>query len=297
MRYITGAQLRYSIFGMNNKLPTNVFVLLESFQVIAETLNISQAAKAMKVSRITLSKRLKDLEELCGYTLLEFESHNRYKLTARAENWIQEVRVWLRQGEDLFALSNERATGLLQSSSQKPGERFHSQQHSLSSLWEHNSPYLNSMLTAWMQAEGQTNSDAFAEVRQNAILARLHHDEFIIMEIGENAAMMKWLGSKFCLSAIGKPLSSTAMSSKADQTITYTYRQAILQGSPWYDHVSADLPRPEIGTAEQAFYRRLVLPCKLPDGSPVIASIVELSDELVIGDLEVPRVNQPTGGS
>ena len=278
-------------------LPKNVIALLTGFLAVAETLNISQAAKAMKVSRVTLQNRLKLLEELCGYALLEFDSHNRYKLTARAESWAQEVRIWLRQGEDIFSLADERAKGLLLSSPHLHGESFYCQQHPLNCLWEHNTPYLKSMLQSWLEAEGQFNNDSFKHVRENAILARLHDDNFIIMEIGKNAAMMNWLGSTWCLSAIGKPLSSTAMSSKADQTITYSYRQVILQGSPWYDHVSTELPRPEKGTIERAYYRRLVLPCKLPDGSHLIASVIELSDELVIGDLKVPRLHQPTPGS
>ena len=279
------------------KLPKNVIALLEGFLAVADTLNISQSAKVMKVSRVTLQNRLKFLEKLCGYSLLELDSHNRYKLTTRAEYWAQEVRVWLRQGEDVFSLSEERAKGLLQSSPRKYGETFFSQQHPLNCLWEHNSPYLNSMMKAWMDAKGQFNSPDMMHVRDNAILARLHDDNFIIMEIGENAAMTKWLGSEWCLSAIGKPLSSTAMTSKADQIVTYSYRQTILQGSPWYDHVSTELPRPKLGTFERANYRRLVLPCKLPDGSPLIASVVELSDDLVIGDFEVPRIHQSSRGS
>lgn len=282
---------------MRTSLPKNLVALLDVFLVVAETLNISQAAKTLKVSRVTIQNRLKTLEELCSYSLLEFDSHNRYRLTERAESWAQEVRVWLREGEDIFSLSDERAKGLLQSSPQQHGEPFYCQQHPLNCLWEHNTPYLQSMMPAWLEAEGQFNSPALTHVRENAILARLHDDKFIIMEIGENAAMMTWLGSKWCLSAIGKPLSSTAMSSKADQTITYSYRQTILQGSPRYEHVSAELQRPEKGTIERAYYRRLVLPCKLPDGSPLIASVVELSDELVIDGLEVPRMHQPTGGT
>ena len=251
----------------------------------------------MKVSRGTLQNRLKLLEKLCGYCLLELDNHNRYKLTARAESWAQEVKVWLRQGEDIFALSDERVKGLLQSFPQQHGESLYCQQHPLNCLWEHNTPYLKSMMQTWMEAEGMFNSPAFTHVRDNAILARLYDDKFIIMEIGKKAAMMDWLGSKWCLSAVGKPLSSTAMSSKADHIITYSYRQAILQGTPWYDHVSTELLRPEKGRLERAYYRRLVLPCKLPDGSPLIASVIELSDELVFGDLEVPRMNQPTSGS
>ena len=282
---------------MHFKLPTNIIALLEGFLVVSETLNISQAAKTMKISRVTLQNRLKQLEDLCGYKLLEFDSHNRYKLTPRAKNWVQEVRVWLRQGEDIFSLSDERSKGLLHNSPERSDESFYCQQHPLNCLWEHNTPYLQLMMHSWLEAKGQFSNAAFQQLRENAILARLHDDNFIIMEIGENAAMMKWLGPKWCLSAIGKPLSSTAMSSKADQIITYSYRQAILQGAPWYDHVSTELPRPEKGTHERAFYRRLVLPCKLPDGSPLIASVVELSDELVIGDLEVSRVHQPTQGN
>jgi len=282
---------------VHTNLPKDLIALLESFLVVTETLNISQAARVMKVSRVTVQNRLKTLEKLCGYSLLEFDGHNQYKLTERAETWAQEVRVWLRQGEDIFSLSDERAKGLLQSSSQQNGDPYYWQQHPVTALWEHDTPYLKSMLAAWVKAEAQFDSPALAPVCDNALLARLRGNEFVIMSIGKNAAIMNWLGREWCLSAIGNPLSSTAMSTKADQIVTYAYRQAILLGAPWYDHVSLEMPRPVKDTRERAYYRRLVLPCKLPDGSPLIASIVELSDELVIDGLEVPRVNQPTRGS
>lgn len=281
---------------MHIKLPSNIIALLEGFLVVAETLNISQAAKTLKISRVTLQNRLRTLEKLCGYKLLEFDSHNRYKLTTRAENWAQEVRIWLRQGDDIFSLSDERARGLLQSSPQD-GEPYYWQQHPVNDLWEHDTPYLKSMFTAWVKAEAQFDNPALALVCDNAIMARLRDNEFVIMGIGKNAAIMNWLGREWCLSAVGKPLSSTAISTKADQIVTYAYRQAILLGSPWYDHVSMEMPKPVKDTHERAHYRRLVLPCKLPDGSPMIASVVELSDELVIGDVEVPRAHQPTRGS
>ena len=149
------------------------------------------------------------------------------------------------------------------------------------------------MMDAWVSAKGALEAPEIRLVRDNAIMVRSIDENYIIMEIGKDAAMMDWLGEKWCLSAIGKPLSSTPMSSLADQIVTYSYRQAILLGTPWYDHVSVELPRPILGNTERAYYRRLVLPCKLPDGSPVIASVVEITDELVIDGLEVLSTSQP----
>ena len=127
---------------MPNKLPKNVIAILEGFLVVVDTLNISQAAKQLNISRMTLQYRLKELEKICGYKLLEFENHNRYKLTPRAENWAQEVRVWMRRGEDIFSLSEELSSGLIHSSPLKDGEQFYCQQHALTDLWEHDTPYL-----------------------------------------------------------------------------------------------------------------------------------------------------------
>ena len=270
---------------MPTKLPSNVIALLYGFLAVAKTLNISHAAETLKISRATLQNRLKELENLCGYQLLEFDSHNRYKLTAQAESFLKEVRIWLRQGDDIFSRNQAIPKGLLHYSPQNPDETFYCQQHPLSSVWKHNTPYLQSAMKAWLKFKGRFDGPDFSYIRNNAILARLYEDKFIITEIGKDAAMNDWLGTEWCLSAIGNPLSSTPMSSKADQIITYTYHQAIIQGSPWYDHISAVLPRPEKGAEEQAYYRRIIFPCQLPDGSPLIASVVEITDDLVMGDL------------
>jgi hypothetical protein len=269
-------------------LPANIVALLEGFLIVTKTLNISQAARELKISRITLQNRLRELEKLCGYKLLELDGHNTYKLTARAQNWAEEVRIWLRRGEDIFSLSDERAKGLLQSSFEHYGKPFFSQQHPVNDIWEHDTPYLQSMLSDWVKAKAEFGNPKLARLSDNAFFVRLRDEEFIIMAIGKHAAIMEWLGREWCLSAIGKPLSSTAISTRADQIVTYAYRQAILTGSPWYDHVSVAMPRPVKNSIERAYYRRLILPCKLPDGSPVVASIVELTTDLKIHNFKVP---------
>lgn len=279
------------VSNMDMKLPPNFVALLQGFLMVTETSNISQAARKLNVSRITLQNRLKQLEKLCGYKLLELDGHNSYKVTTRAQNWAEEVRVWLRRGEDMFSLSDERAKGLLQSTREQYAEPFYSQQHPVNDIWEHNTPYLQSMLSDWVKAKAKYDSTAFARVYDNSLMVRPQDDEYIITSIGKNAALVDWLGRDWCLSSVGKPLSSTAISTRADQVVTYAYRQALLLGTPWYDHISMVLPRPGKQTRERAYYRRLILPCKLPDGSPLIASIVELSTDLEISNIEAPAKN------
>jgi len=276
---------------VQTKLPKNLIFLLRIFLAVADTPNITKAAKKMSISRVTLQNRLKDLEELCGYKLLEFDTHNRYKLTAKAEKWAVKVKHWLRQGEDIMSVSDKHAEEFVNGFSNKHDAPCYYQQHPLNCLWESDTPYLKTMMQSWLSAEGQFNNSELAHVCENAILARQHYDEFIIMGIGGKAAIMDWLGKESCLSAIGIPLSSTAVSTKADDTITDSYRKAILQGAPLYEHVSMELPRPEMGTNVRAYYRRLILPCKLPDQSPMIASVVEISDNITIDDLETMSVN------
>ena len=279
---------------MHGKLPDNSIALFRSFLAFAESLNIVHTANELSISRLTLKNRLKALERLCNCKLFELDVHRRYKLTPRAEIWFQEIKSWMQRGEDLFLFSEEKVSGLIRSISSPDSEPFYSQQHPVSALWEHDTPYLQTMLADWVKAKGQCYNPAFSRVEKNSFLARLRGSEFIIVGIGKNAAIMDWLGREWCLSAIGKPLSSTAISTKADKIVTYAYRQVIMSGTPWYDHVSMEMPRPVHDTSERAYYRRLILPCKLPDGSPLVASIVELSDDLEIRNFEVPRSHQPS---
>ena len=282
---------------MSRELPSDTIDLLQSFLAFCETLNITHAARKLDVSRPTLTRRLKAVEGLCGRSLMERVEHGSYRLTSFGESWRGEVLAWLRQGQHLIDPNGGRFTGLMRNAPSYHGEEYRFQQHALADLWAHGAQPLIEAFDDWTAARGALESSAFERSRRRSIVARRHGSEFLIVEIGDEAPMMDWLGWEWCRSAIGKPLSSTSISTEADRAITYAYSQALLLGTPWYDHVSANLPRPKIDRIERGKYRRLIVPCTFPDGSFAVASIVELSSDLVIDGSEVTRVNQRTGGS
>jgi hypothetical protein len=282
---------------MNPSLPPKTVELLQAFLAVAATLNISKAARDMGLSRPTVIRRLRDLEVQCAQPLMKRVSHSSYELTDLGASLRIDAENWLRQGSFLVSAQGGIFSSLLHSSPEVHGEQFHVQQHPLDDVWHHGSEVLIQMLDCWTTARGWLEAPQFAPAYERAVVARAYDAEFLLIAIGEKAPMMTWLGREWCRSSIGKPMSSTVISTASDRTITHSYLQALRFGTPWYDHMSIQLPRPKTGISERANYRRLVMPCKLPDGSPVVASVVELSDDLVIDSFDVPRTNQSkTGG-
>ncbi|MEM9734276.1 MAG: LysR family transcriptional regulator [Pseudomonadota bacterium] len=277
---------------MGNSLPPDTIQLIEAFAAFGETLNVTHAADKLKISRPTMLRRLRTLEKLCGGAIIDKSDPNRFRMTEFGEAWLGEAMTWLEQGDALRSHGFARLTGLMSAQSGDGKEPFYAQQHALKNVWTHGVALFDAAMTAWTDAKGKADSPLLAEARAVSILSRLNGQAFVIVEIGKKAPMVEWLGEAWCLSSIGKPLSATPMSSAADRFVTHAYRQALKTGSPWYDHVSADLPRAALGRIQRANYRRLILPVEFPDGSPAIMSIVELSDDLVIDGYEVPRVNQ-----
>lgn len=271
--------------------------LLQAFLAFAKVPNVSLSSKELGISRPTMLRRLKKLEEMCAQPLVMRVRHSSYELTDFGAAFRIEAEAWLRQGANLVSGQGGMLSGLLHSSPEIHGEPFHIQQHPLHNVWSHSSDLIAKMLDCWTQARGWLQADSFLPVREHAIVARAFNNEFLLISIGEKAPMMEWLGREWCESSIGKPLSSTVISSAADRVITHSYLQCLRFGTPWYDHVSIELPSPTLGGAQRTNYRRLVMPCKLPDGSPVIASVVELSDDLVIDGFEVPRTSQTNKGA
>ncbi len=283
--------------GSDNTLPGNVVEILRSVVAFAKEPNLSRVADTLHISRPTLRKHLKQFEEVVGSPFLQRIDHTTYQITDFGNRLLSDVESWLGEGEALLNAKLKGTGSLFRASLDLDDDWFEIQQHPLNSLWDHKTPLLSEGFKCWLEARGWIESDAFKPIRDQIVITRTMADDWVIVEIGEKSSMTFWLGWEHVKSALGKTLSSSPITTEADELLLHAFRKANLTGTPWYDHVSTTLPKSATGERIPVNYRRLVLPCRFPDASPAIASLVERTDELVIGDFEVPRVNQQTGGA
>ncbi len=84
---------------------------LRYFVAVAETGNISQAAKRMFLTQPALSRQIKALEEEIGHCLLERSAHA-IRLTAIGERFLVEARDLIRHADEMLERTRSAADGV-----------------------------------------------------------------------------------------------------------------------------------------------------------------------------------------
>lgn len=272
--------------------PISLDELFSSLSAFAATPNLTKAAEVRSLSRPTLRRHLFELERMSSEPILHRVDHTNYRLTAYGERVALRAEEWLRAGENLLNEATNGSSDFWHESLDFPEGWLRVQQHAISSIWTHGANFLAQGLEAWTKAQCQLEAPEMAALRRFFVVARQRKGEWLLIEVGEESSLAQWVGLSRARAEIGLPVSLNTISTEGNLATTYAYEQASKTGSPWYDHVSVALPKERDGARFQVNYRRLVLPSQLNTGSPVIVSLVERHDELVIDGFEVPRVLQ-----
>ena len=271
------------------------FDMLRSFVTLAETLNVSVAAQAMRVTRQTLRRNLSDLEALRGVALFRLDGL-RYVLTPEGEACLHEARTILAWGEAWDSRSR-RSVRLVQGFEHAAyhgadGRRFYAQQHSLGTLAQDGLPLLRRAFAAWGQSLARLDTPEMDALRPYMVIFRRTGESWIFAEVGEKSAYARWFGLAQARSAMGTRYDDDGMGEEFNAFIARAYREVHDGGSIRLDHLHAQLPR---GGSEYypVSFQRLLAGCVLPDGSQALAMLAALTNRVRIDALRgraLPRM-------
>lgn len=270
--------------------------MMRSFTTLARTLNLSESVNQLGVTRQTIRRHIKTLEEIKGKPLFEVRNRN-YTLTpegqeclAEAERILAESEAWL---SGHYVRRKNAGTALEHAVYEDDrGHDFHAQQHPLSRVWVDAPPLLQEGFRAWANARFMVEAEEMERIRPYLLLYRQYEEDWICVGIGEKSSYATWFDWARVKSAIGRHVSDSPTQQEIKKFVAGAYTEIINEGGARLDHIYAQTPREKGGRPNPVSYQRLLMGCAFPDGSPVLASLVARTYTIDIPGLDHKKVLQ-----
>mgnify|MGYP003669243460 FL=1 len=270
-----------------------IYEILRSFTTLARTLSLSQAVAELNITRQTIRRHIRALEEIRGEPLLLLEGQ-RYSLTKSGEKCLEESMLLLAGFQEW--LKGETGTSLGRSGLQATsfqnhkGLDFRAQQHPLLQLWRDGPPLLREGFKAWAAYDSQFEPLSASPLWDYLVVYRPLKGNWLIISIGEKSAYSTWVNRSWVRSAVGRPVTDSPTSPEMTAFVSATYDEALLLGSPRLDHIYTQVERTMGAGPAPIAYQRLLLPLVYPDRSVALANLVTLTNAIDIPDLPADKL-------
>lgn len=270
--------------------------MMRSFTTLARTLNLSESVERLGVTRQTIRRHIKTLEEIKGKPLFEVRNRS-YRLTQDGRECLEEAERILAESEAWLSgryVRLRNADNTLEHAvyQDERGLDFRAQQHPLSRLWDDAPPLLQTGFRAWANARFTVEDEEMLPIQPYLLLYRQYGEDWICVGIGEKSSYATWYDWTRVKSAIGRHVSDSPTQPEIKRFMAGAYTEIIREGGVRLDHIYTLTPREKSGPPKPVSYQRLLLGCAFPDGSPVLASLVARTYTIDIPDLDHKKVLQ-----
>lgn len=266
--------------------------MLRAFLALAECLNLSEASEALGLTRQTVRRYIDTLETIKGDTLFTLD-RNRYILTSIGEASVAEARHIVSRTERFCSPAARSRNRDAFTFSDEDGRLFHSEQHPLTSISHKACTLLQRAFASWANAKVKLESDEMKSIRPYLVVYRRDQKGWRCVEIGEKSAYTRWFGWTWSKSAVGKLSFEDHAGREFDRVVSEIYLEVYTHSVARLDHLYAHLPRENEDEPVPVTFQRLLLTCKLPDETPVLAVLVAITNDVDIAALaktDMPEV-------
>ncbi len=259
--------------------------MLRAFDNLARTLNLTETAEALGLTRQTVRRQISDLEIVKKGELFRLSKHA-YSLTPLGTSSLAGARSMLRQAEAWSnTLTSDTGSSLhleYAKSTDGAGQTYISQQHPISAISRFGGRIMKQTLAAWGAASAQIETASMLDVRPYLVLYRRGAEGWICVEVGEKSAYAKWFGWTWSKSAVGRLSGDDNAGEDFNRVIAGAYERIYGEGGIRLDHLFAFLPREESDQAVPVTFQRLLMGCEFPDGTPALAVLVIITRNVEI---------------
>ncbi|WP_049641352.1 LysR family transcriptional regulator [Candidatus Rhodobacter oscarellae] len=259
--------------------------MLRSFVTLARTLNVSDAAQELGVTRQTFRRYINDLEVIRGGKLLTLK-RGRYALTTLGMQFLQDANeiLWRVNSCDIRNRYSLRKMDGFEHSQYlgADGRKFYSQQHSLSSVNTTGLPIVKELLRAWGTSATQLEHEEMDAIRPYLVIYRRSQRGWICADIGDNSAYGRWFGSAWAKSARGALSEDDQVGDEFNTFVSRAYSEIYYGGSIRIDHLFAYLPRGGFDAPQPVNFQRVLAGCVFPDGQQALAVLVAITNRVEI---------------
>lgn len=262
--------------------------MLRAFVTLGKSLNLTKTCEKLGVTRQTVRRHINDLEGIKGKALFSVENRE-YSLTPFGKALIVDAEIILRQLQAWSGQSRltRRSYNWLEAAQylDSCGREFFSQQHPIIQLAENGLPIMKRALAAWGQAHTQIEDAAMADIRPYLVIYRKNPNGWVCVEIGVQSAYARWFGWAWSKSAIGKLSEADNAGDDYNDFISGAYARIHGEGGVRLDHLFAHLPRETSDEPIPISFQRLLMGCVFPDGTPGLAVLVLMTNQIEINEL------------
>ncbi|MGO1120664.1 LysR family transcriptional regulator [Rhodovibrionaceae bacterium A322] len=257
--------------------PAAINEMLRSFTTLAVTLNLSQTAESLGITRHTVTRHLKALEALKGGKLLVLR-RRRYVLTDLGASLLEGALRVVKDTDDWLQGANvlTKADNGLSHIAVKSDDQFNSmsQQHPLNRLWVDSPPLLARGFEQWVAAKTKLETPEMALLRPYLVLYRRFQNSWLCIETGEKSSYASWFGWNWAKSSMGCAVQDMPSGASFSNLLLEAFLDIYESCGARLDHVHTCFPREKDGPQEPVNFQRLLLGCTLPDNSLVLAVLV-----------------------
>ncbi len=273
----------------NQKLPSVFTEMLMSFVALGSSLNLSHAVETLGVSRQTIRRHIRELEQIKGGELFTLEDRQ-YQLTDLGQNALASARNLLSLSTEWLLVDKVSTGGLAPTSIVlSDTEWIYIQPHPVINVWTDGVPLLQRGLSDIISSKCQLDHEALEVVRPYALVYREFKDEWICVEVGNKSAYASWVGLSMAKSGLGRDFSRLIKSEAIHTQLLEAYQNARESGGLWYDHVCISVPRSLDGAAVPISYQRLITACSFADGDPAVLILAARTNGINIPALPPER--------
>lgn len=262
-----------------------LFEQLRSFSTLARTLNLSKTVRALGSTRQTIRRHITMLEESKGVKLFTIEDRQ-YELTQEGENSLNEAEELLARGEAWVSNLSGHINGLPRISLDIKDEiYYHLQQHPLSSLWTNSSELMQIGFQCWADAKGEIESEALSPIRPYLMVFRWLEKKWVCVEVGKQSSFATWFGWTWERSSIGRGVADMPGGPGFGNLLLQPFKEVSTTHSVRLDHIHTRVERTHEGEKVPISYQRLILGCRFPDGTAVLATLIDRTYNIDIAGL------------
>jgi hypothetical protein len=257
--------------------------LIPAFLMLAETLNVSTTGARLGLSRMTVKRYIRALEEIRGHSLF-IVSNNKYSLTPNGAAAIDSAEHLMKTAENWREDKHPPKTPVERySNTETVGRHIYLEEKGLQDLFISDTSFLQKCLAKWSNCGGRLSE--LNQLRDYGIVFRKDDLGWVLVEVGEKSSPAEWFGESWRISCIGLRMQNLPASDHlAPITVAAFDSIHSFQGAR-LDHIYTSFARGIKTDNENVSYKRLTLSVTFDDGSPALLSIAERSYDVRISEL------------
>ncbi|WP_415401010.1 LysR family transcriptional regulator [Tateyamaria sp. SN3-11] len=249
--------------------------MLHAFCALAESCNLTVAARELATTRQTVRRHLGQLESIRGKSLLVLQNRA-YVLTEEGAAVLPIAKQILRDFDGFLYGSSLGSPFLPKRACTGPNGFYYIQERqSTERIWDKTSGLFKHSLQRWSSASGDVEHPSMKPVRERSLVCRMNSGSWICTEVGDLSFYSTWWGWVKARSSVGCNINAFPLGTSVGEILERSYSEVVSGMGFVLDQVATLAPRTGYDGSQPMHFDRLLLGVRFPDKSRGIMIVVD----------------------